>query len=308
MSRAHNQSVAGGRSAPFAPSLRCRRADARPRTRAPRRNTTSRTWPRAPRRGRAGLVALPAVSGVGRSSWPTRTSPGLSSKDDRATSRSTRCGTTRWRRPRVDRVDLIDRGRTSGAAAGLAPRRRRARRRGVARGRRAAMRQVGQRDQYDEKRTLSLTFGRRVSRLEFRRVRARWFAKRTRRDPPDVPPARPVRRASRRRPWREAAAVQLYGGRTRRSGRRASAGLARRGAYGNRRVLRGRRCCWKRPKRRPKRPVESWRCGTRPGRAHERPGAARARRAAPLRFRAPRSREAKPPRAGPRSSSSTTAH
>ncbi len=60
---------------------------------------------------------------------------------------------------------------------------------------------------------LSLTFGRRVSRLEFRRVRARWFARRTVRDPPDACLPRvslntecvPVTLS-----WREAAAVQLY--------------------------------------------------------------------------------------------------
>ena len=60
---------------------------------------------------------------------------------------------------------------------------------------------------------LSLTFGRRVSRLEFRRVRARWFARRTVRDPPDTCLPRvslntecvPVTLS-----WREAAAVQLY--------------------------------------------------------------------------------------------------
>ena len=60
---------------------------------------------------------------------------------------------------------------------------------------------------------LSLTFGRRVSRLEFRRVRARWFAKRTRRDPPDAClPRAPLSAACVpvTLSWREAAAVQLY--------------------------------------------------------------------------------------------------
>ena len=58
---------------------------------------------------------------------------------------------------------------------------------------------------------LSLTFGRRVSRLEFRRVRARWFAKRTRRDPPDAClPRAPLSAACVpvTLSWREAAAVQ----------------------------------------------------------------------------------------------------
>ena len=60
---------------------------------------------------------------------------------------------------------------------------------------------------------LSLTFGRRVSRLEFRRVRARWFAKRTRRDPPDqCLPRVPLETACVpvTLSWREAAAVRLY--------------------------------------------------------------------------------------------------
>ena len=52
-----------------------------------------------------------------------------------------------------------------------------------------------------------------MSRLEFRRVRARWFAKRSRRDPPDAClPRAPLSAACVpvTLSWREAAAVQLY--------------------------------------------------------------------------------------------------
>ena len=65
-----------------------------------------------------------------------------------------------------------------------------------------------------EKRDIvSLTFGARLSRLEFRKVRNRWTSQRTKRDPPDMclptvplhPQCVPVTLS-----WREAATVQLY--------------------------------------------------------------------------------------------------
>ena len=225
MSRAHNQSVAGGAPRVRAPSLRCRRADARPRdARAAPEHDVSNVGLE-----RLDADALPDWSPLrgGVQAWDVLVVAnedlprGCRRKDDSSDEppfhplwndpmAAPDPASIEWTRLIVDEpqellFDWRPAAAERGAGAWLVD--------DVRAAHRWALSATPGATDVEKRDLLSLTFGRRVSRLEFRRVRARWFAKRTRRDPPDAClPRAPLSAACVpvTLSWREAAAVQLY--------------------------------------------------------------------------------------------------